>query len=89
MVAGATSRKRRVGREADNDGPERIGTRQEQIEKLRERNVRLLLDKKVRQRAIWEDMLRGTWKVVIAVELLSGSTPGVAAVDATHEEVSK
>jgi len=88
-VAGATSRKRRVGREADSDEPERSGSRQEQIEKLLERNIRLLLDRKVRQRAIWEDMLRGSGKVVISIALLSCATAGVGAVDVTHEEVSK
>ncbi len=80
---------RNIGREENSDEPEGNGIRQEQIEKVLERNMRLLWDRKERDRAIWEDSSRGRMNGVIATDPLPWLSPDDVAVDVDHKEVSK
>lgn len=89
VVAVAMVVERFAGGGEDSDGPKRPGSRQEQIECVLERNMRLSWERKERARATWEDMFRGRMNEAIASEPLSWSTPGVAAVDVNNEEVSQ
>ena len=78
-----------IGREEDSDGSEPDGSCQEQIEKVLERNMRRLRERKERERAIWEARFRGRMIGVIVIGSLFWSMSRVAVVDVENEEVSK
>ncbi len=70
------------GAEVDNGGAARKGKRREQIEKVRERKMRLSWERKERASAMWVDRFRGRiYEVIVIVD----SRPA----DVAHAEVSK